>query len=1145
MKGGVTLFRGPGTAARRYLEADRATADDYYLEAGTALAHFTVTDAAGEVVEARTLDAETYAGWVDWIDPVTGVSMGTPREAGGGKRGSPRFAEMVINTPKSLSIAAALHPEVSDALDAAQVDAADEIRQWLAQNSTTRVGPRGGQEVVPVEQLQTVAVTHRTSRAGDPHRHIHFQIGTRVQAAGKQRALDTGALFKQQGAIRALGAGVIAAHPHLAETLDRHGLTFDPVTGEVAELVPFNPVMSKRAGQVERNLDRLEAEWEAAHPGETAGPVVRARLLPKAWAHHRPGKKPATLATEAGWRAELADAGYDLDITQAPPPRVVGVDDLSVQEVASRALDRCAAGASAWTPHTIREHVTRITTEHGVRATPQELREFVTFATGLAVSDCFSILPDGAARPDHVAHLTSVRVIEAETRLRDLLTAATPVQAVRHPDVAGLASAQGLDAGQVQAASAVASTDPLVIVEGAAGSGKTTMLRSAIDAAAREGRRTRVVAPTRKAAHVAGEELGIPADSVAALVHAHGWRWNTDGVWTRLTPGDTDPDTGHAYTGPPDNARLTWGERVVVDEAGMLDQDTAIALLTVTTEAGATVALVGDRAQLPAVGRGGVLDIAAQLRGVTFDMTGLHRFTDPEYAKLTLRLRGGNDPAAMFDALHTMRLIRLHDNDDALHDHIAREMHGGEAVTVATNEDAKELNARIQAARVERGQVDHARTVTGSDGLDIGAEDIIQTRKNHSELGVANRQTFTVQHVTDDGTVFAVENGTDRKRQRTVRLPAEYVGAHAHLAYAATAYGVQGATTTGSHTVLDETISAAAIYVGLTRGRETNMLHVVAENTEQARELFVQAMTRDRADRGLDAAALDAQDAVRGLVHDGPVAFVNAEKTRLTDAIQHADQQAVRWGRAAAALTSQWDAHEAEREQHHAAVTAAEVRARQVRDDAVAPLIAAAVEDGRGYLAAQQAAWDAATAQKHAGRFRRRGAARARDDAHRARATVEANVRDRWGSTPNGDDRLEPWAETVAQKQADQSPAATDAERQVREAQAAAGQTARRQLADRQRLMERIYGTNRQRPQSGAEGRHTRWRQHADALREKLADIEGLPVEHAAQLIRQQHAEAEAKRVANERALAKRREQLATPEHGPRRGSGPQRGLGL
>ena len=42
----------------------------------------------------------------------------------------------------------------------------------------------------------------------------------------------------------------------------------------------------------------------------------------------------------------------------------------------------------------------------------------------------------------------------------------------------------------------------------------------------------------------------------------------------------------------------------------MLDQDTARALLTIADEAGARIALVGDRHQLPAVGRGGVLDLA-------------------------------------------------------------------------------------------------------------------------------------------------------------------------------------------------------------------------------------------------------------------------------------------------------------------------------------------------------------------------------------------------------------------------------------------------------------------------------------------------------------------------------------------------------
>lgn len=47
MRGGVILFRGTGTAARRYLEADRSQADEYYLEAGEARAGLCVVDGTG------------------------------------------------------------------------------------------------------------------------------------------------------------------------------------------------------------------------------------------------------------------------------------------------------------------------------------------------------------------------------------------------------------------------------------------------------------------------------------------------------------------------------------------------------------------------------------------------------------------------------------------------------------------------------------------------------------------------------------------------------------------------------------------------------------------------------------------------------------------------------------------------------------------------------------------------------------------------------------------------------------------------------------------------------------------------------------------------------------------------------------------
>ncbi|WP_417555548.1 MobF family relaxase [Microbacterium sp.] len=1151
MQGGVIPFRGTGADALRYVEADCSRADDYYLGAEATVAQFAALDGSGEVTAELALDPVGYARWVDWENPLTGESMGKPRRAGSDRRGSPRFMEMVINTPKSLSIAAALHPEVSEVLDAAQQDALSEIRRWLAQHSVTRVGPLGAQEVVPIESMQVVGITHRTSRAGDPHRHIHMQIGTRVWAAGKWRGLNGAALFKQQGAIRALGTAVIAAHPDLADVLDRHGLTLDPATGEVAELEPFNQVMSKRGEQVRKNLERLEAEWDQAHPGETMGPVIASRLRAEAWAYQRPAKKPTTLAEEAAWVTELRDAGYDpahLERKTVQPP--VSLDDLAVQEVASRALDRCAAGASAWTPHTVQEHVTRITTEAGVQAAPAELREFIGLATSLATGDCFSILAPGAPTPEHVAHLTSVGVVAAETALRDQLTAATPRREPEPVDVTKAARTAGLDAGQTVAAAAVASRDPLVVVEGAAGAGKTTMLGVAIKVAAGQGRASRVVAPTLRAAQVAHDELGVPATSVAALVHAHGWRWNADGVWTRLNPGDTDPDSGRRFTRPPREAVLRRDERVIVDEAGMLDQDTAHALFTVTAEAGATVALVGDRAQLHAVGRGGVLDMAAQIRGRTYDMSELHRFTDSDYAALTLAMRDREHPGEVFDRLAAMNLVTLHTDEDAAREHITEHAKHGEAITVATNDEAAALNERIRIGRIESGEVDDTITATGSDGLSIGRGDLIQTRQNNTTLGVANRQQWIVQHVTEEGTVYARETGSGRKNPRSVRLPSEYVREHAHLSYAATAYGVQGTTVNGSHTMLSEATSAAGVYVGMTRGRERNRLHVVAADMADARAQFIEAMERDRADRGLDHATHAAREAVRGLITDGPVRLVTEELTRLDHEAERAEQQAKRWEQIAAHLDAQRATHRAEDDENTAMLRKAEDTAEQVRAEVAGPLVVQAEHDGAAYLAAVKSEATTRARLSTVGRFGRRKARAEHRTATEHTQTLRGQVSTEWGTTPTYADRLPEWAGRVATRRAETDPRVTEAVQTVEAATADRDAMRERHEQERLALLVSEYGPEQaRRDQLGmrttSPHRAARdARAHAAMIRAEVDELRSLPINDAARRIEVKRAEQEHAR----QRTAERAQQLHDPfEHDPHqrdpRREGPTRGL--
>ena len=85
-------------------------------------------------------------------DPDTGRPRGRLRTDGR----AVRFVEVVVNGPKSWSLAAALHPDVTAAYAAAQDRAAVQVIHWLAQHATSRVGPRGKQVQLPVEMLEAV-----------------------------------------------------------------------------------------------------------------------------------------------------------------------------------------------------------------------------------------------------------------------------------------------------------------------------------------------------------------------------------------------------------------------------------------------------------------------------------------------------------------------------------------------------------------------------------------------------------------------------------------------------------------------------------------------------------------------------------------------------------------------------------------------------------------------------------------------------------------------------------------------------------------------------------------------------------------------------------------------------------------------------
>ena len=92
--------------------------------------------------------------------------------------------------------------------------------------------------------------------------------------------------------------------------------------------------------------------------------------------------------------------------------------------------------------------------------------------------------------------------------------------------------------------------------------------------------------------------------------------------------------------------------------------------------------------------------------------------------------------------------------------------------------------------------------------------------------------------------------------------PTEYVHQHVELAYASTAYGAQGQTVDTAHIAIGEHTSAAGAYVAMTRGRQHNTAHIVAESVMDARSQWTAVFARDGADLGPTHASWMAGQAI-------------------------------------------------------------------------------------------------------------------------------------------------------------------------------------------------------------------------------------------------------------------------------------------
>ena len=314
------------------------------------------------------------------------------------------------------------------------------------------------------------------------------------------------------------------------------------------------------------------------------------------------------------------------------------------------------------------------------------------------------------------------------------------------------------------------------------------------------------LAPSAAAAAQLGEQTGAPADTLAKLTWA-------------LDHHQPLPDWAQSI-GP--------RTLVLVDEAGMADTltlDTAVAFVV---ERGGSVRLVGDDAQLSAIGAGGVLtDIQAAHGAVR--LTELHRFADPTEAAATLALRDGRPEALGF----YLDRHRIHVGDPTT---ITEQVftawqndrdQGLDALMLApTRDQVADLNHRARAHRLHG--TTPTREVELADGNRASVGDTVITRANERRLPttggdwVKNGDRWTVQNVSRAGGLQVKHVRTGR----TATLPAGYVRESVELGYATTIHAAQGVTADTMHGVITGDASRQQLYTMLTRGRTANHVYL-------------------------------------------------------------------------------------------------------------------------------------------------------------------------------------------------------------------------------------------------------------------------------------------------------------------------------
>ena len=474
---------------------------------------------------------------------------------------------------------------------------AETLREMEALTAT-RVRLAGQNADRRTGSMVAAIVTHDANRALDPQLHTHVCVMNLTYDAteGRWKSVQPSGFYRHQGYLREVCynklAGLMTAAGYEIEPGQRIGFAVKGVPPELREM------FSKRRQEILRQA----AETGAKSQDELQSIAVRSRAE----------KTKATAATlRERW---LAEAGPHLETLRA---------------VIAGARGRSAKVGSITSLDAIRSAEAHVFERKSVVDDRLLLREALIAGRGQVALDALKRALASRERSGELIRVGEEIASREGLETENEFTGWASAQRKGHKRLGAVPATKGLGKDQTEAVRDVlGSSSGVVILEGDAGTGKTTCLKAVVAGIEQAGGRVFGCAPSSGAAAVLRQDLTADADTLQQLLANEAMQ------------------------------QATRGRVLLVDEAGLISVRQMRDLCRLAARNDNRLLLVGDTKQHGAIEAGDALRCLQEFARVPiFHLTEIRRQVDPGFRKAVARLARGDAFGAFneFDRLGAVR----------------------------------------------------------------------------------------------------------------------------------------------------------------------------------------------------------------------------------------------------------------------------------------------------------------------------------------------------------------------------------------------------------------------------------------------------------------------------------------------------------